>query len=105
MPCSPEIAPPSAMPAAKRSWSRSCARVGVGLEHRQVDVAVAGVAAADDPATRCASASSATAARYSGIGARGTTMSTMSSAPAAFATQNAFSRASMSCAPAPGGST
>ena len=30
---------------------------------------------------------------------RGTTMSTMSSAPSAFASQNAFSRASMSCAP------
>ena len=33
----------------------------------------------------------------SAIDARGTTMSMMSSAPAAFATQNAFSRASMSC--------
>ena len=39
------------------------------------------------------------AAMYSAIDARGTTTSMMSSAPAAFATQNAFSRASISCWP------
>ena len=40
-----------------------------------------------------------------GIEARGTTMSTTSCAPAAFASQNAFSRASMICVAAPPGST
>ena len=43
-------------------------------------------------------ASSLTFAMNSGIDARGTTTSKMSSASLAFATQNAFSRASMSCA-------
>ncbi len=50
-------------------------------------------------------ASSATRARYSGMPARGMTASTMSSAPAALATKNAFSRAEMSCAPAVAGRT
>ena len=61
-------------------------RTVVGLEDREVDVAVADVAAARDRARRCAAASSATFARYSGIAARGTTTSTMSSAPVALAT-------------------
>ena len=77
---------------------------GVLLEHREVDVAVAGVAATHDHAP-CASPRSATAAMNSGIDARGTTMSRMSSAPAAFAIQNAFSRASINLAPAVDGST
>ena len=53
MPCSPEIAPPSAMPGLEDAAHQDRgARSASGLEHRQVDVAVAGVAAAGDPACR-----------------------------------------------------
>ena len=53
----------------------------------------------------CSAAISPTRAMNAGIAARGTTTSMMSSAPLALATQNAFSRASISPAAAPGGST
>ena len=52
-----------------------------------------------------AAASSPTASRKAGIEARGTTTSTMSSAPLAFAAQKARSRAAISWAPAWSGRT
>ena len=105
MPCSPEIAPPRSIPiwnSSRVTWYRI---VGVGLEDREVHVAVARVPAAGDPGAVVRAASSLTLAMNSGIDARGTTTSKMSSALFAFATQNAFSRASMSCAAAVDGST
>ena len=49
MPCSPEITPPSSMPAREQLEHQLLADVGVLLEHREVHVAVAGMAAARDP--------------------------------------------------------
>ena len=86
------------MPASRIACITLCRTSGVGLEHREVDVAVAGVAGARDPRARARSAMPRTVARYSGTDARGTTTSMMSFAPFCFATQNAFSRASSSSA-------
>ena len=105
MPCSPEMAPPSAMPGCEDRLQQLEPDLVVGLEDRQVHVAVAGVPAAGDQRPRGPAASSATSAMKAGIDARGTTMSTMSSAPSALATQNAFSRASISWVAAAGGRT
>ena len=104
MPCSPEIAPPSAMPAAKMSRMRSCR---TAASFWNTDRCTLPSPACPQPTTSepCVFASSPTAAMYCGIDARGTTMSRMSSAPAAFAVQNAFSRASINLAPAADGST
>ena len=52
MPCSPLMAPPRSSPASEHVAQDVAAHVRVGLEHRQVDVAVAGVAAARDPRAR-----------------------------------------------------
>ena len=85
------------MPARKSRSITSWRDVGIGLEHAEVHVAVAGVAAPGDPRAGVGGESPAPRAMNSGIAARGTTTSTMSLAPLALASQNAFSRASMSC--------
>ena len=65
----------------------------VGLEDRQVDVAVADVTASGDERALLLGEGRDHRARNAGIAARGTTASMMSSAPAALATKKAFSRA------------
>ena len=105
MPCSPEMTPPRSMLVRNSSSITRAADLGVGLEHREVDVAVAGVAAAGDPGAVGVGDLDRTLAMNSAIARRGTAMSTMSSAWLALATQNAFSRASISWVAAPGGRT
>ena len=84
MPCSPETAPPSGHAGAKMSSQQRVAAIVVGLEYRQVDVAVADVAAPGDEGAVAARPGRRPGPGSSGMAARGTTASMMSSAPAAF---------------------
>ena len=103
MPCSPEMAPPSAMPA--REDGRACSRPRTSASAWNTDRCTLPSPAWPQPTIQrpvVAGRARPTAAMYAGIAARGTTMSMMSSAPLALATQNAFSRASISAAAAAG---
>ena len=98
------MAPPRAHARREQGVEQPAARLGVGLEHAHVDVAVARVPAPGHERP-VLGGELATRAMYAGIEARGTTTSIMSSAPLALATQNAFSRASTSAGGRRGGST
>ena len=86
------------MPASRIARSTLCRTSASRLEHREVHVAVARVPAPGDPRAVLVGDRGDRRHDTPGSTARGTTTSTMSSAPFALATQNAFSRASISSA-------
>ena len=94
-PCSPDTAPPSAIPAANTPCSVAASCSGSGWNTARCTFPSP---AWPQPSTRepWASPTARARPRNAAIAERGTTRSTISSAPAALTAQNAFSRASTS---------